>query len=193
MQCCLFHQQTVVTTPSNFTSSAGSTFAGRRTTPNARFPSPRPLLHPLVPRSEGTGLSLTCLLASSSCWVASCSSKRRASAWPAVSSCSCLAASTSRCLRGERAQTTVTFQSRLAQEVTHSGCWDRQQESAVTHCSSPGCSTKGSDRFFYSRKEMKALCSVSGYHRGITRELSRSKSSVGQAFAILRMCSLREK
>lgn len=46
MQRCLFHQQTVVTTPSNFTSSAGSTFAGRHTIPNVQFPSPRPLASP---------------------------------------------------------------------------------------------------------------------------------------------------
>lgn len=65
------------------------------------------LLHPLVPRTEGTGLPLTCLLASSSCWVAFCSSKRRDSAWLAVSSCSSLAVSTSRCLWGERTQTTA--------------------------------------------------------------------------------------
>lgn len=65
------------------------------------------LLHPLVPRTERTGLPLTCLLASSSCWVAFCSSERRDSAWLAVSSCSSLAVSTSRCLWGERTQTTA--------------------------------------------------------------------------------------
>lgn len=47
---------------------------------------------------EGTRLSLTCLPASSSCFVAFCSSKPRASAWPAVSSCNCLTVSISRCL-----------------------------------------------------------------------------------------------
>lgn len=61
----------------------------------------------LVPCVEGTRLFLTCLLAYSSCFVAFCSSKPRASAWPAVSSCNCLTVSISRCLQGERAQTTI--------------------------------------------------------------------------------------
>uniref|UniRef100_A0A8B9ING3 Uncharacterized protein n=1 Tax=Anser cygnoides TaxID=8845 RepID=A0A8B9ING3_ANSCY len=53
--------------------------------------------------------SLTCLLASSSCFVAFCSSKPRASAWPAASSCNCLTVSISRCLQGVRAQTTIRY------------------------------------------------------------------------------------
>lgn len=41
MQCCLFHQQTVVTTPSHFTSFAGSTFAMRHSILNTGLPFPR--------------------------------------------------------------------------------------------------------------------------------------------------------
>lgn len=54
--------------------------------------------HLLAPCTEGAGLPLTCL-------VAFCSSKCRASAWPAASSCSCLAVSIWCCLWDERAQT----------------------------------------------------------------------------------------
>lgn len=58
---------------------------------------------------EKTSLSLTCLLASSSCFVAFCSSKPRASACPAASSCNCLTVSISRCLQDARAQTTIRY------------------------------------------------------------------------------------
>lgn len=169
MQCCLFHQQTVVTTPSNFTSSAGSTLAGRRTIPNRTHDSlPRGPLHLLLPCTEGAGLPLTCLLASSSCLVAFCSSKPKASAWPAASSWSCLTAAISCCLRGERAQST--------------GCWwplgagwpwrwhtlpaGTCTKSQLSHTAAPQEPAPGNHTwFFYSRKGMKAFSDGSGYHR----------------------------
>lgn len=75
---------------------------------NTRFPSPgQPRIghgprHLLLPAQGGTGLSLTCLLASSSSLLTSCSSKHRASASPAISSSSCLAVSILRWLQNER-------------------------------------------------------------------------------------------
>lgn len=69
----------------------------------------RSLLYLFVSCAEGTRASLTCLLASSSCLVAFCSSKPRASAWPAVSSCNCLTVSISRCLQGGSTQTTISY------------------------------------------------------------------------------------
>lgn len=89
----------------------------RHSTPNTRFPFPGAAMHRTQPFASAClfsaqkelQLSLTCLLASSSCFVASCSSKPRASARPAISSCDCLTVSISRCLRGERAQTTTRY------------------------------------------------------------------------------------
>lgn len=85
----------------------GTPFRIRDSLPRGQPRVARGPLHLLVPHTEGTGLPLTCLLASSSFLVAFCSSKPRASAWPAVSSCSCLTVSISCCLQGERAQTTA--------------------------------------------------------------------------------------
>lgn len=90
----------------------------RRSTLNMRFHFPRAAMHHTQPfasahlfsaQKEEPRLSLTCLLASSSCFVAFCSSKPRASAQPAISSCDCLTVSISRCLWGERAQTTIRY------------------------------------------------------------------------------------